>query len=568
MMLTMRTIATGLMLGNPATASLNIIGGLSMNQMVFPMDANLRASARLLTRYGESLREAIEVGALVDDYYALATDALRAGLNERLANFTQGALKIGGYSATEFINRTHAFLAGKYFLQGGLAAINRNARSRKSKLTRAFLQRNGFDVERLLAEQAEETKPETERWLRYATNLTQFSYNIDQTPVFIDEPTGKFLFQFQKFGTQMNRLLWQQILKPFFQSVFKGGEPYTIKDADGREAQERVRNFWPVVRFFAAAVPGGLLVQAVRQLLFGYGEDGPDEDELRRKLANGQYAAAVAMAAEKAGLAVIALGAFGFIGNYAQMARDVTEQQRVKNPLEPPGTAVIQSVGQLVLNIASQGELTLHDVDKFIEQNVSFYRTSKRLGGTFGEWAGSDADFVRLESARREFNHARYMARRYADQVGIEARRTATGDFLPTERSPTTRAVREALLMGNPESARAVAYEYLKTLDSEKEVDNALASIKAAIRAGQPSLVPGAPSDRERRSFLRWAEANLTREGYLRIKGLDDAYRSAADRSGLWSPREVSARSEATADGKERTRSAAEIERYVKGKVR
>jgi len=237
-MATLNSLVTGLMLGNPATATLNIIGGLSINSMIFPMGANLRAF-RDLRRLGTGINDAVAKGVLIDDYMGIANDAAQQGVSERIANLTQGLMNWGGYNATEYINRVHSMLVGKHFLHDSIKAINANPRSRKSRLALAFLQRNGFDADTLLAESAREEgeRPETDRFLRYASNLTQGSYKIDQTPVFVDEPIGKFLFKYQKFGTQINRVFYQQVLRPFVQSVFRGGEQITMKDENGKEAQ-------------------------------------------------------------------------------------------------------------------------------------------------------------------------------------------------------------------------------------------------------------------------------------------------------------------------------------------
>jgi len=537
-MANMNTLVTGLMLGNPATAALNIIGGLSNNAMVFPLGPNLKAFKEL-RHLGSGIRDAVANGVLIDDYMGVSADAAAQGVSERLSNLTQGLLNWGGYNGTEYINRVHSMLVGKHFLSDSLTAINKNPRSRKSLLATAFMQRNGFDVDALAAEtmKAADERPETNRFLRFAANLTQGSYKIDQTPIFVDEPIGKFLFKYQKFGTQINRVFYQQMLRPFVQSVFKGGEPVTLKNADGTEAQERVRNFVPLIRFIVGAIPGGMLVQFVREAFFGYGEDGPDEDEIRRKLADGETAAAAAMLAERAFIAITALGAGGFLGNYMQTAKDFQERQRYKNPMDPPGLAPVKSFVNFVMKLNDQGKITMDDVEQEIQNNVSLYRTTKRLlSSGINMVSDESVTFAAREAARREHNHVRYMARRYADSVGIEAKRRAPSEIATTANTPTNRAIKDALLLGDGETARALAAEYVASFDNAYDAANALASIRNSIRLGQPALVQLAPSETERRRFMRWAFSNLTPEGYARIKETDEKYRKAAASSGLWKP--------------------------------
>lgn len=533
---TLGVLVTGLQLGNPATALLNIMGGLAVNNSVFPISANLKAAVEMRNLWS-SIDDAVAKGALIDDYYGLASDAQQMDVNQKVANLTEGLLTWGGFKATEYVNRTHAMLAGKHFLLDALRAMNKDRFSRKAKLAAAFLQRNGFDVDQLLAENGDTTKPETERWMRYAANLTQFSYKIDQAPVWIDEPMGRFLFKYQKFGTQINRLFWQQILKPFVDSVFKGGEPVTITDMNGQQIKTRVRSFWPIVQFAIVMSAFGLAGQGLRELLFGYGEDGPDEEEIKKRLADGETAAAVAMGAEKAFVSMVNFGAFGFWGNYAQSLKDISDRQRFKNPLDPPPLAPVKSILSLALKTYDQGEVTLRDINDELQRNISGYRAVARLLQTAGGALDSESKFVQKEHARREVNHARYMARRYASSVDLEAKRRASSEIIATANTPTNRAIKDALLLGDAETARALALEHVASFDNEYEATNALKSIQNSIRLGQPALVSAAPSESERRRFLKWLYENTTYEGFLRVKLIDEGYREAARKSGLWNPK-------------------------------
>jgi len=176
--------------------------------------------------------------------------------------------------------------------------------------------------------------------------------------------------------------------------------------------------------------------------------------------------------------------------------------------------------------------------------------------------------FAAREAARREHNHVRYMARRYADSVGIEAKRRAPSEIAATANTPTNRAIKDALLVGDGETARALAAEYLLTFDNEADASNALQSIKSAIRMGQPAIVSTSPSEIERRRFLRWAYANLTPLGYQRIKDVDEKYRSAAEASGLWKPEKETAamRREEKADENKAKKTEAQMRAYIRSK--
>lgn len=203
----------------------------------------------------------------------------------------------------------------------------------------AWYQRHGIDTNRLIAENGD--GPETRKLYRKQVKMTQGSYRIDQTPVFVDSPIGKFLFKYQKFGTQLSRLFWINHLKPFVESITKGGETVTYTK-DGKEYSARVKTFMPLLNFFGAAVLGGTALAFLRQAIFGYNDPGPDLDEIAKALEDDDTAWALALTFKRAWSSLMAVGAFGFFGNYGQMIKDVSDRQRVKSPIDPPGLSPIK----------------------------------------------------------------------------------------------------------------------------------------------------------------------------------------------------------------------------------
>ena len=531
---TLSSLATGLQLGNPASAIVNLVGGVTLTAQSFQTKHMLRALGDL-HKMRDAIGDAYAKGILVDDFFGLAADAIQEGVPEKVSKLTTGLLKYGGFSTAEHFSRAYNMLVAKHFLRDSLKSWNDNITSRKSKLAVAWMQRHGFDYRELLRENGE--GPATDKFLRDAVNQTQGSYRIDQTAVFIDEPLGRFLLKYQKFSTQVFRMFVKNHLQPFMDSI-KGGEKVTL-EVNGEQVQERVRNFIPMLRYFAMAVPGGMMAMGLRAVLFGYGESGPDDEELKKALANNETARALGMAAERAFAATLAIGAFGFVGNYAQALWSWQDRQRFKNPLNPPSLAPIDGLLSLVTKAYDQGKLTAADVDELVQNQWSMYRTGKRLAGTVAMNLAPDTTFGLAEQARRDRAWARKMARRFADEAGIEAGRRAPDAPIFTENTPMNRAIKDALLVGDAERARAEALAGFEGLRSRAEIDNLKASIQSSVRMFRPALVMESQSAFVAKRFLDWAAANLTAEGYERLRRIDSTYMDAAKEAGLWNWKEV-----------------------------
>lgn len=526
---TLNTLATGLQLGNPATALLNLIGGTALN---FQAYGPVRATKALISELKDlpgNIKDARKVGILIDDYLMLQQDATQAGVNESLQKFATNMMKWGGYTPMELFIRTHSHVIAKNMLRESLAAWNQQIDSKKSLKEMAWYQRNGFDVDTLIAENGQ--GPETNRFYRKIVNTTQGSYRIDQTPIFVDSPIGKFLFKYQKFGTQLSRMFWINHLKPFIDSVTKGGE--TVKyTKDGKEYSARVKTFMPMVNFFGGAILAGAGLNALRAAIFGYDDPSPNLDEIEKALANDDTAKAVALSASLAWNSMMATGALGFFGNYIQMARDVADRQRVKSPIDPPALAPVKAFAELGLILAEQGTITKKDIDKLAD-TISIYRTTKR--GVLGaaDNVGLGFDVVRLEGIRRDRNDIRRYIRRYSNDIGLESKRRAPERYGKTEMSPVNSALIEAALLGQPERMKAIMRKHLESLKTPGEVQSALTSMRSAVRSAQPIRVSLSPSIRERAEFLKWAEDNLTDSDYQKMIEMDRAYVDAATAAGL-----------------------------------
>lgn len=519
---TLNTLATGLQLGNPATSALNVIGGLFQNASTFGVSRAVRALTELKGA-AKHIKDAHDIGVLRGDYLDIIHDADALDVNKRLQGFTSKMLKYGGYELTEATNRLHSYLMAKDFLRSATKSLEKNPLSESSKQYLRFIQRVGSDYEKLLSEKGK--GPETEAFYRKAVNESQFSYNLSQTPVWANTAVGKFLFKYQKFGLQMSRYYWQNIMEPLGKALV-GKEKVKVRDpATGQMVEARVgaaRPLLNMLRYWAGAAVAGNAILGIREMLFGYQNNAPDMSEIDRALADDRTVDALWLAAKRAWVGNLAIGGLGFFSNYVQMSQDIADRQRVKNPLNPPGIAPLTGLANLGLTLFDQkGEGIGRALDDFVTQNVSMYRTGKRLGGLL---VGSEK-----EQATRDVAFTKKMTRRYADERGIEAKRRAPSDTVATPMTPVNKDINDALILGDAHAARQTALEYLRKLD-KPERKSAIASMKSSIRFRQPTTVSVAPSAAQRRDFLTWAKANLMDEEYQRIIAIEQRYSKASSR--------------------------------------
>jgi len=519
--------ATGLQLGNPRTATINLIGGTILTAQLQGANRVAKAYAALIKDFEKVQQIGVQYGILGKDLLNILNDTERnAGgyfeigdnVPDFLRRFTDFTMTYGGYKPTENVVRATAMMAGWFRLQEALHAWNTKPNSLTARKHRAFMNTNRLDADKLLAENG--NGPETAKYLRLMTNIPQGSYRLDMVPTFVDTPAGRFFFKYQKFLTQVSRQYHDQYLMPFLKAVNAGDTALAAS------------YFADNVRFFSYAFIGGTAISAVATALFGYNDPGIDWDDLKKALEDGDTARMWAMIFDRAWYSLMAASAFGLLGNYLQMGLDVFDQQRVKNPLDPPAAAPIWGMVELIQRGIEQGKITARDLDQIGSRTVGFYRAYKRLGLTALNAVGSEWKEARLQAAQGDLNYIRKATRMYAEESGIAHKKTFSGRFAKTERSPMNQQIYEALLLGDGGAARAIVQEAL-TGKSAEEQRRLRASMQASARQRQPITIAGGGSERERAAFLRWAREHLSEANYQRVLDTHRRYRSAAARARL-----------------------------------
>jgi hypothetical protein len=518
----LNSLATATQLGNPVSASLNLLGGTISNVQEFGIRQIAKSYLDLLLEWKNVQKEGTTLGILNTDVMNILNDHVEQDaqkyfsteqkVSAGLAKFANVMLTVGGFNGAENIVRASAMLAARSRLTKFLSDINERSDSEAVSRFKGWVAKENLNIDKLILENG--AGPETEKYMRRAVNVPQGSYKIDMTPVFVDTPIGRFLFKYQKFGTQINRFFYRHFLKTFLDDPTP-------------------RNFMRAASFVGSAIIGGGAILAVREA-FGYGDPGPDDEEIKKALEKEDNARALSLILSRAWQNVMAAGSLGFFGNYIQFGLDWQDQQRVKNPMSPPGLASIDAVVDLFNRVRDQKTLTARDLDEMVETNLSAYRAYKRIGLAGMAEIGVDAREVKRFVAQRDLREVREYGRRYTEEMGIEGRtRAPTAAPIRTPMTPTNKAIADALHQGDSARARLLLREAMKGL-KPKERLRVRQSVQAAIRNRQPIQVGGsAPSAKEKQAFLRWARQNLPAEAYQKIVTADRRYKRAAARMGM-----------------------------------
>jgi hypothetical protein len=552
--------ASGLQLGNPASATMNMVGGTTLNAMIGqPGAASSYVESLIeLRKLGSNLKDAREKGIISRDLMNIVGDHQQvldqngiAKVGQKTADFL---LKWSGFTPVEQMIRTQSLIIGKSFLRKTLSSFAQNPNSSFSKQASTWLSRNNFDIDKLLVEQG--SGPETDKLMRYFATASQGGYTISQTPIFIDTPTGKFLFKYQKFSTQVMRQAWKNTFEPAWKAVTFKGETmqlpsetrqllYRLRLAEAKEigdnrkisldeipqkvskAEAKALTLIPVMMWLASAYVGGEAILRLRDVLFGVMMKGPDYEDILKALEDDEDDDELYLGLQRAWYNLIGIGALGLIGNYGQFFMDWQDRERVKNPLDPPALSLLKETGTLITNVADQGTLTKGDINNYLNRMSSMYRVSQKLYQTSASGLGfSDAPTVAEEMYRREVADINKYARRWAESAGLEYRTKRPMDIAPSKMSPINREISSYLQRNDPVTAAAYAKEYLKTLPKEDR-KNAIQSMESGARNRQPLRLGSGPMDEaEKRAFLKWAKTKMSPEKYAGIEKLAKQYES------------------------------------------
>lgn len=503
----LNAVATGSMLANPVTIGVNLTSGMGYTATTFGYRNTLKGlwEAR---RYGQLAMEAREKGVIPEDLMSLQDDADKLGSTaiSKAQSFTGKMLKYSGYNLSEEIVRTTALGAAKAYIRNALSVHAQRPESRKAKLINAEFKRMGVDPQKIYEEGGK--GKETDKFYRAAINAGQGGYKVDQTPIYMDTPAGRFFFKYQKWGAQASRNFMLHVVEP------------TI----GRNGP---RDFKPLFRYLATTALVGAGIQVAKESLFGTPAQEASFEEIAKKWSEGDRAA-IGDLMEKLFSAQLTTGAFGMLGNYTQAFSDVAERSRFKSPLEPAGIGTIANAGEQLFRLIEQGKLTIRDLDDYVRAQISFYRTAKAAAGR----AGLNA----TEAGKQDARWLAVQTRRFAKEMGVTASRTQLGRMAKTPDSPIVQDLQDALMTGDIDGAKNAAARYLDRARNPEERTARLRSLRQSVYMRQPLRV-GSAGEARRELFLTWAKQYLPAEDMARVRRIDSTYRQTAEKSGLFTPR-------------------------------
>jgi hypothetical protein len=227
---------------------------------------------------------------------------------------------------------------------------------------------------------------------------------------------------------------------------------------------------------------------------------------------------------ERAWASLMAGSAFGFFGNYLQMARDVSDRQRVKDPLSPPGLAPIMTLKEALLRFYEQGKLTARDIDDLATQALALYRSNKRMAASASNALDLEIREFQLEQARRDVAYVRKVARWFAKDSELEGRVTTTTRFGTSPTTPANRKIYEAVILGDMDRALALAEQEYDATEDKEEWQRRRTSILSALRTRHPANINQIRNKEDREEFLDWAEKKLPQNKRDMILNLVDTY--------------------------------------------
>lgn len=534
MLVSMNEVATGLQLGNPVSSSRNWISGMAFTAQHFGVGRMLRSLTDLKTTFQE-IESAYERGILSDDLMNIMQDGEQvAGKRSKTAAFANVALKLSGFNAAETWVRGVNVVAARALLRDAITANQKSPLSRESRGYRGYFQRLGLRGHDMLLNEGG-AGPRTDEYLRAAVNELQGGYTYDQVPAFMDSPVGRFMFKYQKWGSQQLRHFDREVVKPAIRAISAGQfkqEEIVITNADGSKTKAKVPgDLMPLVRYLFILTAAGAGMEWLLEQLFGIPQKTASIAQILSRMKTDKVAAFGQMMNKLWGYQLQA-GSMGLLGNYLQVGKDFTERTRFKNPLNPPGLAPMQEVGYALLDMWSQGNITGMTVDSALKRISSAYRTGGQMLARGQDVMGTEFRPLLEISRQQDRQWLRSVTQRYNDEIGVRFNRNVPARVSKNPMSAFRDGLKLDLLVGDSRvAAQRIQEAFAKLSPDRAKLE--LRDLKASIKASQPVRAGAGGGEAMRANFLEWARKNLSRSELARIREVDETYRRTAIGLGL-----------------------------------
>src|SRR4029077_14092684 len=326
------------------------------------------------------------------------------------------------------------------------------------------------------------------------------------------------------------------------------GKKETVQVPDGQGGYRAVKvpgKLIPAARFLLLSTAAGLTQKELENFLLGIEDKEASFSEILSRLDAGD-AGAFGDLVHKVWMADMSVGAAGVIGNYSQMFTDAFTRSRFKDPTNPPAMALPRAAVQAVVDYVSQGgKLTGMDLDAFLRNNISGYKTIQQAAARLNDAFGGDIVALKAVSNRNDVQFLKSVTRRYDNSIGQENIFTP-GTISKTPLTPFNANLKEALMMGYTGRAADLLDAHRDPL-SPAQAKIEMERIKDSVRASHPLRVGGGTGQAMQENFKDWAYSYLPMEQQLRIDQIVERYEDTAVGLKLMKPHEVTGRKKAEA---------------------
>lgn len=543
---TASTLATGLQISGIKSVFKNTVGGIVNAYQFMDVDVVNKAWGELMTQDGREAANKLmtSYGVIQDDFLRSVADLEVMGLTpykgfekakRGISDFTNQAMSLSlfgplskiSFNSSEAGVRTLTGIAAKYQLAKYINEYNNDPNSKDASVLKKIAQDENINLDALLKEFSKESSkesgvqdmkssPETARFIRRMVNRAQGSYRLDQVPLWMESPVGRFIFKYTKYGVQLGRMFDRTVIE-------------NIRSEDTNLRKEGWQNFGKYMSLYGTA--GYLTAELLKA---GWGDELlPDWEEfgnvMAGKIKKGEEMDAAVYIARTIFTTLNVLGAWGPLS----IVNDKVNQYQNygETPLSAPGLGVfinlVKSLNKTFKGIEHQtlGN-AVQDSAKFLFDQLSITsQGTKLVTNVFGK--------PNLLKARADVGFVRQMQKRWA-MAEPDVEIPAHIDPRYSEFSILNKRINDAILLGQPEKAKAAKLEALSRYKAAGDRKRLEASVRASVAIRRPMAVRMKPSGKAGMGLFReWAKANLPQDKYQRIIDIDKAYMDAAIKAGL-----------------------------------
>jgi hypothetical protein len=463
----------------------------------------------------ENFGLARDAGIVQDDLLAGFVEA--SDFSARQQKVIRNAAKWTGSEFAEQWNRVMTMATARAWARDVLPKLQSAPNSREALLAKAEFQRLEVDPVKLAAalERGDLHGVEWRQFDRAAVTGTQFGYDMRQAPVWSGTPLAKTLWQFARFGLQMHRRMWQEVVLP----ATKG------ETVDG----VTVRNYGKALLTMGAMLGvGELMLTIVRAALFDKRRKDADWEEIAKTLDKDTWRG-MQVALPHLVNNIWYSGALGSLADWGQNAYNSVTGFKGKNPLEPPSFSSIRNAVETGMRLFAEGIN-----ERSLKQNFTTWINNELPAINYGGAVVKRLTGESLLKAREDYREVKAAGGRFLAEIGEEQAKRG-GEYTKTWKSPYYDDLFDALVTGDKARAQKVVDDLLATATGPDDKQKLWQGIKATTQSRRPLRAGGVDADTQRAFRMQFTAWLNDRRPDLaaKVQGLDAAYMGSASALGL-----------------------------------